>query len=157
MTEYDGRKVYYIDDTPTVLYHVFGNFAKAAVICADFNSRPCYIAKGSGFFAHGDSVKEAAAALEAKIAENEPLESRIERFMQKYPTLSCEAVNKDLFLWHHILTGSCEFGRLEFAKSHNIDVEHGCMLISKFIELTEYEYGRAAIIQLKEKYNKQTN
>jgi hypothetical protein len=146
--------VHYIDGIPTVIHSIRGAFAKAGVIQKDFTEKPCYLAKGKGFFAHGETVKEAATALEAKIAENKPIELRIERFVQKYPTIDSVAENKELFIWHHILTGSCEFGRREFAKKHDIDVEHGRMTVCRFIELTEEEYSGRIIALLKQKYEK---
>lgn len=152
LTMFCRQKVYYIDGVPTVIHCVFGNFAKAGAIQSDFTEKPCYIAKGSGFFAHGETVKAAYTDLELKIAKKEPLESRIYRFMQKYPTINCVAKNQDLFVWHHILTGSCEFGRRKFAEEKNIDVINGSMSICDFIKITMYQFGGTAIALLKKQY-----
>ena len=92
-------------------------------------------------------------AAQEKYDENKPLEERIADFIAKYPTLDTVATNKDLFVAHHTLTGSCLFGRQQFAKEHSVDVEHGSMTIREFIELTTNAYGKGAILQLKKSYN----
>ena len=60
--------------------------------------------------------------------------------------------NPDFFSWHHRLTGSCEMGRKQFARDHEIDVEHGSMTPEAFIRLTESAYGSSTIRKLKEFY-----
>lgn len=52
--------------------------------------------------------------------------------------------------WHHRLTGSCEFGRNEFIKHHNISLDD-MMSVKEFIELTENAFGGEVISQLKER------
>lgn len=49
------------------------------------------------------------------------------------------------FDWHHRLTGSCNMGRQEFAKEHNIDIENGEMTVAEFIKLTRDSYGGEVI------------
>lgn len=62
--------------------------------------------------------------------------------------------NTDLYEWHHRLTGSCELGRRQFAKDKGIDIEHGSMTVTEFIELTENAYGGEVIRHLKERLKK---
>ena len=47
---------------------------------------------------------------------------------------------KDLFIWHHILTGSCKFGREIFCKDRNIDINKDEFTIYEFIDLTKDSY-----------------
>ena len=42
--EYDGRKVYYIDDLPTLIFSVHSNYAKGAIVGKDLVLKPCFIA-----------------------------------------------------------------------------------------------------------------
>lgn len=77
----------------------------------------------------------------------------IASFKEAYPSLDCMAEHKDLYSWHHVLTGSCTFGRDQFAKEHNLSKDNGTMSIRDFITLTENAFGSDAIRQLKEAYN----
>lgn len=43
--------------------------------------------------------------------------------------------------WHHRLTGSCDMGRKQFARDHGVDLKHGMMTLTKFLELTKDAYG----------------
>ena len=57
-----------------------------------------------------------------------------------------------LFSLHNFLTGSCLFGRKEFAKEHLLDPEHGAMTMRTFIHLTKDAYGEDNIRQLADAY-----
>lgn len=68
--------LYHIDDTPIIIEGVHGDYAKGHIVqdydpiphpgrnCAYL--RPCYIAKGHGLLAHGNTLLEARETLEAK-------------------------------------------------------------------------------------------
>ena len=150
---FDGQAVYYIDNVPTLIYSVAGNYAQGAVVKKDLTLKPCYIAREGNCFAHGDTLHEAREAAQAKYDENRPLDERIADFVAKYPTLDTVAPNTKLFEAHHTLTGSCLFGRRQFAEEHNIDVEHSSMTVAEFIELTKNAYGGDVIKQLAKSYN----
>ena len=155
---FNGHRVYYIDATPTIIYDVIGSNARCAVVQSDLTLKPCYVAKVYNFFAHGDTLHDAMKAAQEKYDNNKPLEERIADFIAKYPTLDTVATNKDLFVAHHTLTGSCLFGRQQFAKEHSVDVEHGSMTVGEFIELTKNAYGGDAIRALHTAYaNKDPN
>lgn len=47
--------------------------------------------------------------------------------------------------WHHRLTGSCDMGRKQFARDNGVDLEHGTMTLTEFLELTKDAYGGAVI------------
>ena len=149
---YEGKKVYYIDNTLTIIESVHNNYAKGFIIKDDFSLKPCFIAKKGIYFAHGDTLREANADALNKYMQNMPIEDRIANFMKQYPKLTSVASNKDLFSLHGMLTGSCNFGRREFATSHNIDVEKGKMTVKEFIDLTINSYGSEVIHRLKDAY-----
>ena len=148
----NGIAVYKIDDVETVIYSIFGNYAKGAILRSDLTLSPCYIAKQDGFYAHGNTIREAREELEIKLYEDMPQEERIEAFVnahdldKSYPTM-------EFFGWHNCLTGSCEMGRREFAKEHNIDL-NGNMTTREFLELTKDAYGGKIIRETMEAYGK---
>ena len=53
------------------------------------------------------------------------------------------------------LTGSCEMGRREFAKSHGYSLtEEELLTVEEFIELTKGSYGGSIIRKLREAYGR---
>lgn len=150
---HNAQRMYSIDEMPTVINSVHGNFAKGAII-VNGQRRESYIAKVGTCYAHGDSIAEAFHFANAKAKHVIPYEQRIEEFIKKYPSLDIIADNKDLFSWHNYLTDSCLAGRRVFAIEHSIDVENGSMTIREFIRLTKNSYGGDNIKALEKAYNK---
>ena len=144
---YCGRTVYNIDDVPTLLYHVHGNIAKGAILKTDLTLEPCYVVKSGNLYAHGETLREAQAALQDKLFEDMPVEERIQAFLAEFKP-GIEYPVKEFYDWHHRLTGSCEMGRKSFAKEHGIDIEHGMMTVEKFIQLTKNAYGGDVIKEI---------
>lgn len=147
IASYDGRDVHLIDDVQTIITAVFGGAAKGYILETDLTLTPCYIAKSGNTFAHGNTLKEAIDALHEKLFDDMPEEDRIAEFFKthspgvKYPA-------KDLFVWHNRLTGSCEAGRMSFARSHDIDLENDTFTIEEFINLCKDSYGGETIKKL---------
>ena len=112
-----------------------------------------YIAKQDGLYAHGKTIREAREALENKLYEEMPQEERIETFVsthdldKSYPAM-------EFFDWHNRLTGSCDMGRRDFVKEHNIDL-NGNMTTREFLEFTKDAYGGDIIRETIEKYGKE--
>ena len=150
----NGHNVYNVDDTPTIFAHIHGNVAKGYILERNVILKPCYIVKGNGYFAHGETLQEAQNALEEKIIDEMDVEEKIELFKEKFPDVNKKYTVKDFYQWHHILTGSCEMGRKSFANSHNIDIDNDMMTIKEFIKLTENAYCGEIIKELKESYRK---
>lgn len=115
--------VYNIDCVPTIIKNIKLNIAKGFILNSDFTLEPCFIVKRNNLFAHGKTLKKATKSLEDKIFDDMDVEERIELFLQefeidkKYPAMK-------FFDWHNKLTGSCEMGRMSFAKNHEIDLEN---------------------------------
>ena len=147
--EFAGHKVYDIDSVSTLIYTVRGNVAKGAVLRSDMTLRDCWIARRGNFFAHGDTLHEAVEAVEAKWRENRPLDDRIAEFVKTHPALDEEY--GDLFEWHHILTGSCEFGRRQWCDGHGYKPTDSITLRA-FFEQTKNDYGRVVIRQVAKEY-----
>lgn len=144
------QKVYMIDGIQSVITAVYGNVAKGFILQQDLSLSPCYIAKQGDVFAHGDTLKQAVAALADKLFDDMPEDERIDEFFKthdsnkKYPA-------RDLYDWHHKLTGSCEAGRMAFVKDHEIDLDTDTYTVSEFVELCKNSYGGDTIKKLRDR------
>ena len=118
---------------------------------SDLTTTKCVVVKEGNTFAHGKDLHEAYEALREKMYDDSTEDERLNAFTEHFPEFEGKYPNGELFIWHHILTGSCLFGRKEFAKNHNIDLD-GSMSILEFISLTENAYNGGIIRRLKEKY-----
>lgn len=154
---YNGQKIYMVDDIATIIDSVHTNYAIGKIVKRDLTTEDCYIAKVGNYFAHGKTLKEAVSDATAKYRHNQPLDERLEAFLVAYPSIESVAQNADLYRWHNILTGSCAFGRDEFAKEHGLDKTKGSMTIREFINLVINSYGSDIIKTLKSKYEKCVN
>ena len=137
---FNGAPVYRIDGVNTLIRSVHGNTARGAIVNVDLTLTPCYIVKQDNIFAHGETLREAMEALRDKLFEDMPEDERIDTFLREtdrekmYPT-------QYFYDWHHRLTGSCDMGRKQFALDHGVDLEHGMMTLTEFLELTKDAYG----------------
>ena len=144
-----GSPVYLIDRIPTIITAVFGSYAKGYILETCLTLTPCYIAKRESHFAHGKTLSEAVAAVAEKAFEDMPEEDHIAEFWKchekgvKYPA-------RDLYDWHHRLTGSCEMGRNTFAAEHGIDLDSDMFTVAEFVELCGKSYGGEIIRKLAE-------
>ena len=152
ISEYDGKRVYNIDNVPTIIENVKGDVAKGYTISNNTQLVKCFIAKCGGFFAHGKTAKQAMLDARAKYEKNKSLTERIADTIKKYPTLDTLVPNEELYVLHNTLTGSCAFGRDEFVRRHGIDVKNGSMTMKDFIAITRSNYGGSAIVELERKY-----
>ena len=127
------------------------NTAKGHIIHKDLTIEPCYIIKdGNGHFAHGDTLDNARIALEEKLFEGMSEEERIEKFIEHFD-ISKAYTGHEFYKWHHILTGSCEFGRNSFVKDNEIDLDKE-YTVAYFLKITENSFGSSIIKRLKERY-----
>ena len=144
----NGQPVYIIDGFQTLIDTVFGNFAKGKILHDDLTTTQCYIAKCGNYFAHGESLKKALADAREKYEEKAPLKERIKRFNESFPDNDTLISGEALFKWHHILTGSCLFGRQQFCKERGLSLKDR-YTVNEFISITENAYGSDAIKKLK--------
>ena len=148
---YNGQKVYYIDDVPTLIDAVHGHTARGSIVQRDLTLKPCFIARSGNSFAHGETLHDAVEAAQQKELEDSPLEERIARFVEEHPDPDALHPCKELHSWHHTLTGSCKMGRDQFVKEHGLDME-ASYSVRYFIEITASAYGGDAIRQLARAY-----
>ena len=146
----NGMNVVEIDNIPTAVKKTRGNIAFGYVF-EKMQLKPCYVVKENNLFAHGKTVKEAFSALQEKLFDDMTVEERIDLFLKEIKS-NTEYPAKIFYDWHHRLTGSCEFGRNEFIKRHNINLDE-MMTVKRFIELTQDEYGGEIIRELEKRLN----
>lgn len=139
-----------IDGILTAITIVKGNVAKGFMVRGDLTMIPCFVAKSGNTFAHGHTLRDAMSSLRDKLFDEMPERDRISAFVESHKPKTTYP-NKDLFDWHHKLTGSCLAGRNEFVSQHGIDL-NGETTPEEFIRLTEHAYGGDVIRKLKEFY-----
>ena len=106
LKEYNGQRVWYIDDVPTLIDSVHGDTARGFIVQRDLTLKPCFIARSGNSFAHGDTLHDAMDDAQQKELEGSPLEERIARFVEDHPDPDALHPCKDLHSWHNTLTGS---------------------------------------------------
>lgn len=149
--EINGETVYMIDGVQTIIKSVHNNIARGFILQNDLTLKPCYIAKEQNKFAHGSTLHEAFNALQEKLYDDSTEEERIEAFHKKFPEYNVPYSNRDLFTYHHILTGSCHMGRESFCKDMGIDLDSNTT-VREFILLTKNSYGSNIICKLPKAY-----
>lgn len=136
----NGNPIYVVDNIPTIITNVKGNIAKGFILHTDLSLTPCFIVKKNNQFSHGNTLHEAFESLQEKLYDDSTEEERIFKFKEHFSDFSKKYSAKDLFIWHHILTGSCKFGREIFCKDRNIDINKDEFTIYEFIDLTKDSY-----------------
>ena len=147
---FNGQEAYLIDNVPTIITAVALGLAKGYILNDDLSLSPCYVAKRNNLFAHGETKEKALEALTDKMFDDVPEEERIEEFWKCHEH-GIKYSAKDLFEWHHKLTGSCEMGRLAFVKEHDIDLDNGLYTVEEFVHICQNDYGGSTIKKLMKK------
>ena len=143
--EYCGVPVRMVDGVTTLIYSVHRNYAKGAILGTDLMLEPCYIARVGNCFAHGDTIREARCDAVEKDLKKLPVKERIASFVAAHPDPDAECSGRDLYDWHHILTGSCRMGRDEWCREHGLSPARARMTVWEFCRLTADAYGGATI------------
>ena len=147
----NGQPVDMIDGVPTILTCIIGNAAKGFIVRVDFSLAQTFVCKQDNTFAHGETLHKAREALLEKLFDDMPTAERIAAFCAEFkPSVKRPAT--DFFSWHHRLTGSCEQGRREFARQHDIDIDSDEMTPEEFFALTRDSYGGSIIRQTEEAF-----
>lgn len=148
----NGQPVDMIDDVPTILTRIIGDEAKGFIVRADLSLAPTFVCKQGNMFAHGKTLHKAREALLEKLFDDMPTKERIAAFCKEFkPGVKRPAT--DFFSWHHRLTGSCEQGRREFARQHDVDIDHDELTPEEFFALTRDAYGGDIIRQTEEAFS----
>lgn len=143
----NGNTIHIIDNMPTIITSIHNNIAKGFFILTDLQLIPCYIVKDGNKFAHGETTRNAFDSLQEKLYDDSTEEERIEAFKKKFPEYDVKYSNRDLFTYHHVLTGSCKMGREAFMSNNGLSLD-GETSIREFVELTKDSYGGEIIKKL---------
>lgn len=149
--ELNGDNVHLVDGIQTIIKSVHGNIAQGFILNSDLTLQPCYIVKEQNKFAHGDTLHDAFTSLQEKLYDESTEEERIEAFVKKFPDYDTSYPNRDLFAYHHVLTGSCRMGRERFCKDNGINLD-GSTTVREFVSLTKDSYGSETIRRLPQAY-----
>lgn len=152
--ELNGENVHLVDGIQAIIKSVHGNIAQGFILKNDLTLQPCYIVKEQNKFAHGDTLHDAFTSLQEKlerIYDESTEEERIEAFVEKFPNYDTPYSNRDLFDYHHVLTGSCRMGREGFCKDKGINLD-GSTTVRDFVSLTNDSYGSETIRRLPQAY-----
>ena len=144
----NGNPIYVVDNIPTIITNVKGNISKGFILHSDLSLTPCFIVKENNQFSHGNTLHEAFESLQEKLYDDSTEEERILKFKEHFSDFSKKYSAKDLFIWHHVLTGSCKAGREAFCTDKGIDVDNDRFTVYEFIELTKNSYGGDIIRRL---------
>ena len=151
LKEINGKTIYRVDRTQTIFTSVRGNVAQGFIVQSDLQLTPCFIVKENNKFAHGSTLRDAFTSLQEKLYDDSTEEERIEAFKKKFPDYDEKYDNKDLFTYHHVLTGSCRMGRESFVKDKGLSID-GKTSVREFVELTKDAYGGDIIKELPKAY-----
>lgn len=147
-----GHNVYDIDGVQTIIYSVHWNIARGAILNSDLTLTPCYVAKDGGKFAHGNTAHDALISLHEKLYDDRTEEERLAAFREHFPDADRLYPASELFMWHHVLTGSCRAGREAFCHNHGIDISRDAFTIREFIDMTAGNYGGDTVRKLSDMY-----
>lgn len=149
--ELNGENVHLVDGLQTIIKSVHGNIAQCFILNSDLTLQPCYIVKEQNKFAHGYTLHDAFTYLQEKLYNDSTEEERIEAFVEKFPNYDTPYSNRDLFAYHHVLTGSCSMGRESFCKDNGINLD-GSTTVREFVSLTKDSYESETIRRLPQAY-----
>lgn len=136
---FNVEKIYLIDGVPTIIKKIKKQIAKGFILKADLTLQPCYVAKVDNRYAHGNTIKEAVKQAKEKAFELLPEDDRIKKFWECH-NLTDRYPARDMYEWHHILTGSCEMGRSQFVREKGVDLERDTFTVDEFVEMCKDRY-----------------
>lgn len=139
LKKFKGNEVYYIDNIPCYFLAIKRNTAKVQVIKNDFTTELQYISKQGSLFAHGKTKDESLQSVLDKHFASLSFSEKKSEFVLKFK--KNETYKAQIFFdWHHILTGSCKYGRLDFIQSRGIKLDSEMSVID-FLTITQSEYN----------------
>lgn len=147
-----GYDVYDIDEIDTIITSIKKNIARGFIVNDDLTFQRCYIAKSGNLFAHGETAREAVAALQEKIFEDFDDDERIDRFLEQFD-LDEKYPASVFFDWHNKLTGSCMMGRKNWMEKNGVSMDD-LYTVQEFAEKTVNSYGGAVIQKLLDRIDK---
>ena len=86
--------------------------------------------------------------MQEKLYDDCTEDERLTAFKEHFPDFGKKYPAKELFAWHHVLTGNCKAGRMAFCLDKGIDLEKDTYSVVEFIRLTKDAYGGKVIRKL---------
>lgn len=151
----EGMDTHVIDGFTYVIHSIHRNIALVSIVCDDLTLKQAYVAKVGSSFMRGETPRMAVEYATKKDMMKRPLEERIDFFVEAHPDL--HTPYGDLFMWHHILTGSYEFE--EWWKAHNYKPDDS-ITVWAFIKMTKDNYRGDTFRMIAKRYRekrRQTN
>ena len=147
--EHQGKLVEYIDGIPCIIIAEHANSAMVDIISeADYTRKRAYIAEVDGYYGHGSTLREAVNSARVKSLEGRPLEDRLAIVRLAFDKSEDGKLSvAELSEYHHLLTGSCQYGRSRFVEEHGLSLTDRFNL-KKFIEIVGSDYGGEIIRRL---------
>lgn len=147
---FNKQRVWNIDDISTIIKSIHGDVANGYILNQDFTLEKTFVCKGHGYFAHGETIKEARQSLEKKIFDDMDIENKLEEFRKKFKK-GKKYSGHDYFTWHHNLTGSCLQGRNNFVENNGINLDDK-FTVKEFLEIVKGSYGWSVLEKLVKEY-----
>ncbi len=150
--------VCWINNEAFLFEYIKGNVAQGYLLTPDYSLPKTYVFRHKGrkgmIFGMGSTLKRAYNDLQIKLLSEESVETRLEYFLRMFPRYYNTLYSvKDLFECHGWLTESCEGGRYEFMRDHDLTFDDE-MTIDEFVRLTRDEFGGEIIERLMWMYKK---
>lgn len=139
--------VTYIDGIPCIVRSAHSRWVKVSIIRTDdFVLKDAFVGRYETAIAHGKTIREAIEAAREKYFSGLDFDEQKERLLAEFAEKKTMTV-KELYRWHGILTGSCEYGRSLFQSEHGLkDADE--LTLEQFVSLTKGSYGGDVIARL---------
>lgn len=146
--------IHNINGAPMAIDNIKGNIAKGRILNDDMTFTDCWIVREGNCIEYGKDLHKTYLAAQRESAIQLPKEERLKMFVQRFPSPDEPIPIKELYHWHHVLTGACRIHSKEWCKRHgfNFEDEIYCVSIRRFVNLTESEWGGDIIKELKNYY-----
>lgn len=154
ITRVGDNTIYNINGAPIAIDNIKGNIAKGRILNDDMTFTDCWIVREGNCIEYGKDLHDTHKAAQRESAIQLPKEERLKMFVQRFPSPDELIPIKELYNWHHVLTGACKYWSKEWCKQNGFNVEDEiyCVSIRKFVNLTEFEWGGDIIKELKNYY-----
>jgi hypothetical protein len=110
--------------------------------------KDAFVGRYETAIAHGKTIRKAIEAARNKYFSELDFDGQKERLLAEFEKKKKLSV-KELYRWHGILTGSCEYGRSLFQDEHGLKDDDELSL-DEFVKLTKDSYGGDIIARLVE-------
>lgn len=139
-----------IDNTRTALHSIkkVDNFhILTGFIVGDDSLSKTYVVVRNGYFAHGETIKDAMQDCLHKELSSLNFDDMVSKIKSTYD-LSNKIPAQELLLIHRAVTGSCRQGCQEWINQHRIDLDRDSFTMNEFYDLVKTSYGSDSIRKL---------